>query len=599
MKHKLLQTWARKSAKLLAAFALLASTANATADTFEVTTGSSSWPNCNQYTLSINSKVDMGGSKWTATNFSNNDNNWTNLRCGRKNNASVGVISSVSALSFKVTKVTINAEIHKANGVLNAVTLKVADNSQFTNAVEQTATIPSNLTNGSKYTWDINVASPAENMFYKIEFDCGSKTANNGFLGINNLTFTYETTPPSDELGEIKYNGETADGKTFTVVGGTEMKFSAANAETMSITLNNGTPNFVNGSEISWTAPVVEEATEYSLTVKAGKSSSDSADGVSVSANFTVIVTPAPKAETYILLTDLAQLSNGAEVIITGSTKTDTFGMSNTIMANGNKSRFAKGTEIVEPENNKITGVFENVGIFKVSKSDESYVFCLVNGSDNAGKYISGNAKDGCKYSDTPQNYTLSLTDGVLKFVIGSNALFYNKSSQWFNFDSNTTASDAFVRIDLYVKVITPDAPALHSEVETDSEGVITGSTLKFEDVPEGHSIWWRIVPEVAETPADGMVKEEAEFQKYTEPVTLTAGTKGTLHYYAQHDATGGKSETKTAKVNVPDEDTGIAGIEAEDGKADYFNLQGVRVQNPEKGIFIRVQNGKAVKIAK
>lgn len=44
---------------------------------------------------------------------------------------------------------------------------------------------------------------------------------------------------------------------------------------------------------------------------------------------------------------------------------------------------------------------------------------------------------------------------------------------------------------------------------------------------------------------------------------------------------------------------TGIAGIEAENGEAVYFNLQGVRVENPENGIFIRVQNGKAVKIAK
>lgn len=45
--------------------------------------------------------------------------------------------------------------------------------------------------------------------------------------------------------------------------------------------------------------------------------------------------------------------------------------------------------------------------------------------------------------------------------------------------------------------------------------------------------------------------------------------------------------------------ETGISSIEAENGEAIYFNLQGVRVQNPEKGIFIRVQNGKAVKITK
>ena len=63
---------------------------------------------------------------------------------------------------------------------------------------------------------------------------------------------------------------------------------------------------------------------------------------------------------------------------------------------------------------------------------------------------------------------------------------------------------------------------------------------------------------------------------------------------YAMKD--GVKSEAKTITADVP---SGIAGIEAENGEAVYFNLQGVRVENPENGIFIRVQNGKAVKIAK
>ena len=62
---------------------------------------------------------------------------------------------------------------------------------------------------------------------------------------------------------------------------------------------------------------------------------------------------------------------------------------------------------------------------------------------------------------------------------------------------------------------------------------------------------------------------------------------------------------TSTCKISsiavdyAPSTPTGIAGIEAEDGEAVYFNLQGVRVQNPENGIFIRVQNGKATKIMK
>ena len=44
---------------------------------------------------------------------------------------------------------------------------------------------------------------------------------------------------------------------------------------------------------------------------------------------------------------------------------------------------------------------------------------------------------------------------------------------------------------------------------------------------------------------------------------------------------------------------TGIESIEAENGAAQYYNLQGVRVANPENGVFIRIQNGKAVKVLK
>lgn len=45
---------------------------------------------------------------------------------------------------------------------------------------------------------------------------------------------------------------------------------------------------------------------------------------------------------------------------------------------------------------------------------------------------------------------------------------------------------------------------------------------------------------------------------------------------------------------------TDVSTIEAvEGGEAVYFNLQGRRVANPEKGMYIRVVNGKAVKVVK
>ena len=51
--------------------------------------------------------------------------------------------------------------------------------------------------------------------------------------------------------------------------------------------------------------------------------------------------------------------------------------------------------------------------------------------------------------------------------------------------------------------------------------------------------------------------------------------------------------------VLTVDGSTGINTIDAEEGDSVYFNLQGQRVANPEKGIYIRVVNGKAQKVVK
>lgn len=52
----------------------------------------------------------------------------------------------------------------------------------------------------------------------------------------------------------------------------------------------------------------------------------------------------------------------------------------------------------------------------------------------------------------------------------------------------------------------------------------------------------------------------------------------------------------KATATFVPDS-SAVGVIEAAQGQAVYFNLQGVKVQNPDKGIFIKVVDGKAVKV--
>lgn len=52
----------------------------------------------------------------------------------------------------------------------------------------------------------------------------------------------------------------------------------------------------------------------------------------------------------------------------------------------------------------------------------------------------------------------------------------------------------------------------------------------------------------------------------------------------------------KTGELQIT-KTTGVAEVEVEEGEAAYYTLQGVRVANPENGIYVKVANGKATKV--
>ena len=59
-------------------------------------------------------------------------------------------------------------------------------------------------------------------------------------------------------------------------------------------------------------------------------------------------------------------------------------------------------------------------------------------------------------------------------------------------------------------------------------------------------------------------------------------------------------SDPITYELTIPEyisTPTGVDIVSADNGEAVYYNLQGVRVANPENGLYIRVQNGKAQKV--
>ena len=77
------------------------------------------------------------------------------------------------------------------------------------------------------------------------------------------------------------------------------------------------------------------------------------------------------------------------------------------------------------------------------------------------------------------------------------------------------------------------------------------------------------------------------------------------LYKYAGSNCKANIATGKEYKVTIDlnantitiSESTAVEGIEIEEGEAVYYNLQGVKVANPENGVFIKVQGNKASKV--
>ena len=88
----------------------------------------------------------------------------------------------------------------------------------------------------------------------------------------------------------------------------------------------------------------------------------------------------------------------------------------------------------------------------------------------------------------------------------------------------------------------------------------------------------------------------------YKTGIDLSSLKEGKDHTITVHIAKNGAKASYNFLVTKDDDftgsTTGVDTIGAEDnGEAVYYNLQGVRVMNPEKGIFIKVANGRSEKV--
>lgn len=132
--------------------------------------------------------------------------------------------------------------------------------------------------------------------------------------------------------------------------------------------------------------------------------------------------------------------------------------------------------------------------------------------------------------------------------------------------------------------------------VSTDSNSIenVDGKGTPFKDLPEDSNDHKTATMNYSGTSKFNYAVPKSPFRRVED--NWTANYTAVPEQFKQQTVTSNEAKT-TADFgyNVP---TGVEVIEdVAEGPAEYYNLQGVRVQNPANGIYIRVQGGKSQKV--
>lgn len=353
---------------------------------------------------------------------------------------------------------------------------------------------------------------------------------------------------------------------------------------------------------------------EHSIWAKATKEGLEDSD--IAKASFTVI--EKPQAPTYRLVTSADEIETGKNYIIAAYTTNCALGD----FVDPNKKQARQAVDVTI-DNNLITEILpETVSVVTLSNSTAVEGAFDMKVKDGY-LYASGNssARDNQNYlgvEDTPNDLsaaTITIDDTNKVSITFSKAT--GKTGKYVYFNSMTSPKrftayvakhdneNGYEGIRLFVEVpAAPAAPVIKIDGEdvADDTVPVKGNEISFGNVEAGVAIYYNMTPdniEKAPAKASEETQDPATIDKDGVPYTLYNGTpieigdgSWKLSYFAR--ANGVDSEVKTLSVSKT---TGIEGVAAEDGEAVWFNLQGVRVAEPQHGIYVRVANGKAAKV--
>lgn len=261
----------------------------------------------------------------------------------------------------------------------------------------------------------------------------------------------------------------------------------------------------------------------------------------------------------------------------------------------------------------------ENLAITGADEKGYGYIqFCTNTSSSDDWTEINSGTRYGAPENDTPldckntvgvvaSSEIVNSGEGSVSFKIEQG--FYNVTVNLATMTVSITPSFN----ELAFGVTADDNWAQSGTVEGNNISIVVLETKETAELyitaPEGTTPFYQL----GEAPAGTGVSTLAlDVPGYTEVPEITVGeyekravslaknTSGTITLCFAQEIEGNTVTSTPVTYNysvVVDTPTGVDAIESAEGEAEYFNLQGQKVANPDKGIFIKVAGGKAVKV--
>ena len=194
-----------------------------------------------------------------------------------------------------------------------------------------------------------------------------------------------------------------------------------------------------------------------------------------------------------------------------------------------------------------------------------------------------------------PDEYTLTEADGKLAITVDKVGVYTLRAKS----DATDTylPGIAILRLNVFPQVdfLMNGGPTTPVENFIDlPEG---GGNIAFGELPVTVDLYY--LDEVSEPAAPAALAEldKNDFNLY-DGTPVEFANPGTLHYFMRY-ADAYDSPIYSLGVKVNGQSSGIENVAAEatDAPVEYFNLQGIRVENPANGLYIRRQGNTASKV--